>query len=189
MPDIAIIGDRNFLFETLFREIGATYQFLQPSVLGSPFLPRFRMVMIPTGFANPQYSKNLPALQRQSSNLARFVKEGGSLTVFGPMILEHDYSWLPLKLRYVCELGGQEVQSCECNFDDCACLSCTPAPECDGYLLPGAGFETVLKDAKGRAVLVAGTYGRGLIVATSIHEFPTKEYIRWALERSKEARI
>ncbi|MDM7935006.1 MAG: hypothetical protein QUS08_06405, partial [Methanothrix sp.] len=62
MPDIALIGDRSFLFERLFQEIGATYQFLSPEILGSPFLPRYRMVVIPTGFANPQYSRALPAL-------------------------------------------------------------------------------------------------------------------------------
>ncbi len=186
MPDIALIGDRTFLFEKLFQELCVSYHFLQPSVLGSPFLPRYKMIMIPTGFANPQYSKTLPVLQRTKSNIAEFVRRGGLLTVFGPLVPEHDYDWLPLKLKYVCEYGSHEVEPTE---HDCSCLLCTFTPECDGYLIPGEGFETVLKDGKDRAILVVGRYGEGLIVATSVHEFPAADYIKWALGRAKESKI
>lgn len=186
MTDIALIGDRTFLFEKLFEEIGATFQFLQPAVLGSPFLPQYKMALIPTGFANPDYSKALPALQRAKSNIADFVKRGGVLTVFGPMVSEHGYEWLPLQLRYVCELGAQTVAP---SPHECTCLLCTQTPECDGYLMPGEGFETVLKDGRGRAVLVAAKYGEGLIVATSVHEFPAADYIKWALGKAKPAKL
>ena len=76
MSDIALIGERTLLFEKLFDDLGASYQFLSPAILGSPFLPKYRMVMIPTGFANPDYSETLPALQRMKSNIANFVKNG-----------------------------------------------------------------------------------------------------------------
>ncbi|MGD0951762.1 MAG: hypothetical protein ABR985_05115 [Methanotrichaceae archaeon] len=186
MPDIAIIGDRTFLFEKLFQEIGASYQFLQANVLGSPFLPEFKMIMIPTGFANNQYSKTLPVLLRCKSNIAGFVRDGGILTVFGPLVPEHDYEWLPLPLKYVCELGSQIITTTE---HECSCLCCTLTPECDGYLIPGEGFETVLKDSKGRAILATGKFGQGLIVATSVHEFPAAEYIRWALGKAKPSKF
>jgi len=191
MPDIALIGERSFLYEKLFEELGAEYQFLQPSILGSPFLPRFKMIMIPTGFANPEYSKTLPALKSAKSRIADFIKSGGMLTVFGPLVPEHEYEWLPLPLKYVCEYGPQEVgdQGCVCQYSGCTCMSCTTTPECDGYLIPGEGFETALRDSKGRAVLVVGKFGRGLIIATSIHEFPSIEYIRWALSESRPAKI
>lgn len=186
MTDIALIGERTFLFEKLFEELEVTYQFLQPGILGSPFLPQYRMVIIPTGFANPQYSKVLPALQRMKSKLADFVKNGGVLTVFGPLVPEHEYGWLPLPLKYVCEYGPQSVEPSE---HECACLLCTLTPECDGYLIPSEDFETVLNDEKGRAILVMGRFGEGLIVATSVHEFPAAEYIKWALEKARLARI
>jgi len=186
MPDIAFIGDRTFLFEKLFQDLGASYQFLQASILASPFLPRYKMIMIPTGFANPQYSKALPALQSQKSKLADFVRRGGVLTVFGPLVPEHHYEWLPLPLTYICEYGARKVQALD---HECSCLLCTDTPECDGYLIPGEGFETALKDEQGRAVLVAGKYGEGLIVASSVHEFPALDYIRWALGRARESRI
>jgi hypothetical protein len=74
MSDIALIGERTFLYEKLFEDLGVSFQFLSSAVLGSPFLPRFKAVIIPTGFANPEYSKTLPALQRMKSNISNFVK-------------------------------------------------------------------------------------------------------------------
>lgn len=186
MSDIAIIGERTFLYEKLFADLGVSVQFLSPGILGSPFLPRFKAIMIPTGFANQEYSKTLPALRRVKSNISYFVKNGGVLTVFGPMVPEHDYDWLPVPLRYVGELSSRSVAASE---NECSCLLCTSTPECDGYLIPGEGFETVLKDEKDRAILVRASFGEGLIVATSVHEFPAAEYIKWALGRAKPAKL
>lgn len=186
MPDIALIGQRTLLFEKLFQDVGASYQFLSPSILGSPFLPQYRMVMIPSGFANPDYSQILPSLLRMKSNIESFVRTGGVLTVFGPLVQEHNYEWLPLSLKYICEMSTQRVNPSEGN---CSCLVCTDTPECDGYLIPKEGFETVIKDDKGRAILVMARYGEGLIVATSVHEFPAAEYIKWALDHARPARI
>ena len=186
MSDIALIGERTYLYEKLFADLGVSFQFLSSAVLGSPFLPKFKMLVIPTGFANPKYCRTLPALQRMKSNISDFVKKGGVLTVFGPMVPEHDYDWLPLPLRYVCELSSRSVAPCE---HECSCLLCTGTPECDGYLMAGEGFETVLKDEKDRAILVWAKVGEGLIVATSVHEFPAAEYIKWALSRAKPAKL
>jgi hypothetical protein len=186
MSDIALIGERTFLYEKLFADLGVSFQFLSSAVLGSPFLPKFKVVLIPTGFANPEYCKTLPALLRMKSNISDFVKKGGVLTVFGPMVAEHNYDWLPLPLCYVCELSSRCVASSE---HECSCLLCTSTPECDGYLIPGEGFETVLKDEKDRAVLVRAKFGEGLIVATSVHEFPAAQYLKWALGRAKPAKL
>jgi hypothetical protein len=180
MSDIALIGERTFLYEKLFADLGVSFQFLSTSVLGSPFLPQFKAVIIPTGFANPEYSKTLPALQRMKSNISDFVRKGGVLTIFGPMVSEHNYD------RYVFELSSQSVASCG---HECSCLLCTGTPECDGYLIAGEGFETVLKDEKDRAILVRAKFGEGLIVATSVHEFPAAEYLKWALSRAKPAKL
>ncbi|MCX6672879.1 MAG: hypothetical protein NTY37_03770 [Methanothrix sp.] len=186
MSDITLIGERTYLYEKLFADLGVSFQFLSSAVLGSPFLPKFKMLVIPTGFANPLYCKTLPALQRMKSNISDFVKKGGVLTVFGPMVPEHDYDWLPLPLRYVYDIGSRSVASSE---HECSCLLCTSTPECDGYLIAGEGFENVLKDEKDRAILVRAEFGEGLIVATSVHEFPAAQYIRWALSRAKPAKL
>jgi hypothetical protein len=186
MSDIALIGEKTFLYEKLFVNLGVSFQFLSTHVLGSPFLPQFKMVIIPTGFANPEYSKTLPALRRIKSNIADFVQKGGVLTVFGPMVSEHEYDWLPLPLCYVCELSSQSVASCG---HECSCLLCTSTPECDGYLIAGEGFETILRDKKDRAILVRAKFGEGQIVATSVHEFPAAEYIKWTLGQARPAKL
>ncbi|MDD2755491.1 MAG: hypothetical protein PHS80_08175 [Methanothrix sp.] len=186
MSDIALIGERTFLYEKLFADLGVSFQFLSPAILGSPFLPTYKMVMIPTGFANSDYSKTLPALQRMKSNISDFVHKGGVLTVFGPMVPDHSYDWLPLSLRYVCELSSQTISP---SVDECSCLLCTSTPECDGYLVAGEGFKTVLRDEKGRSILVRANFGKGLIVATSVHEFPAAEYIKWALSQARPAKL
>lgn len=186
MTDIAIIGERTFLYERLFAELGISFQFISPGILGSPFLPRYKVVLIPTGFANSQYSETLPALRRMKSSISGFVKSGGILTVFGPMVSEHNFDWLSIPLSYICELGCRNVSSAG---NECSCLLCTSTPECDGYLMPGNGFETVLRDENGRAILVKARLGEGLIVATTVHEFPSAEFIRWAVARAKLAKL
>jgi len=188
MPDIALIGEKTFLYEKLFQENGISYQFVSPSLLGSPFLPQYRAVIIPTGFANPQYSSVLPALRRIKSNISAFVKRGGVLTAFGPMVADHDYDWLPqpLRLRYVCELGSHNIGT---SPQECSCLLCADAPECDGYLLPGEGFRAILANEMGRCVLAEAAVGEGLIVATSVHEFPSADYVCWAARRGRPARL
>jgi hypothetical protein len=186
MSDIALIGERTFLYEKLFADLGVSFQFLSPAILGSPFLPKYKMVMIPTGFANPDYSKTLPALQRMKSNISDFVQKGGVLTVFGPMVPDHNYDWLPLSLRYVCELSSQNISP---SIDECSCLLCTSTPECDGYLVAGEDFKVVLRDVKGRGILVKANFGKGLIVATSVHEFPAAQYLKWALSQAKPAKL
>ncbi|MHC1631394.1 MAG: hypothetical protein ACXQT4_03750 [Methanotrichaceae archaeon] len=187
MPDVAIIGEKTFLFEKLFQDLGLKYQFIKPGILGSPFLPQFRMVIIPTGFANPQYSQTLPALKVCKSNIANFVKRGGVLTVFSPLVSEHSYEWLPLQLKYIEDYRSTELS--QASDDACSCLINASSVECDGYLVPGEKFETVLVDSQGRAILVRGRFGDGTVVVTTIHEFPSANYLCWVAKEGRPAKI
>jgi len=187
MPDIAIIGDKTFLFEKLLQEAGREYQFVKPEILGSPFLPQFRMVVITTGFANPQYSTALSALKACKSKIADFVEKGGVLTVFGPLVPEHGYEWLPLPLRYIGEYRNTELVPVADHL--CSCLLRAQTADCDGYLVFGEEFDTVLADTQGKAVLAIGTFGEGKVVVTTIHEFPSADYFCWAAEEGKPSKI
>ena len=187
MPDIAIIGEKTFLFDKLLEDAGREHQFVKPEVLGSPFLPRFRVLVIPTGFANPQYSRALPALRTAKSRIADFLEKGGIVTVFGPLVSEHDYSWLPIPLRYVGEYESRRLVPA--SEHPSSRLFAAKSAECDGYLIPGEGFETVLGDERGRPVLVVGKFGRGKVVAITIHEFPSAEYLCWAAGEGEAAKL
>jgi len=186
MPDVALIGNKNFLFEKLFEEAGVGFQFINPEVLGSPFMPKFKLLIVPTGFANTQYSKALPALRRSKSAIASFVLAGGVLLVYGPLVLLHDFDWLPLALQYNGEYSeAEDVSATDHQF---SCL-CSGSADCDGYLVAGEEFETVMTDSRGRSIMVVGRLGEGLIVATTIHEFPTREFICLAAKLAKPAKI
>ena len=187
MPDIAFIGDSTFLFEKLFQEMSLECQFIKPAVFCSPFLPEFRMILIPTGFANPMYSDILPSLRRCRSKIASFVEKGGMLTVFGPVVSEHDYDWLPLSLKYI-----QDYQTCEIlesKKHECSSLINKFTVDCDGYLIAGEEFDVILTDSRDNPVLVLGRLGEGFIVVTSIHEFPSVKYMLWAVNKGRRMRI
>jgi hypothetical protein len=185
MPDIAFLGDKTFLYEKLFKEAGADCRFIPPGLLASPFLPQFKMLMIPTGFANSQYSDALKALSSARSRIEEFVKKGGVLVVFGPLVLDHDYPWLPVNLNYFGEYS--ERQTLESSGAESSCLC--KAGDCDGYLATDDIMQPVLKDEKGRTVLAEGRYGEGCIIATSVHEFPSVQFIRLALSRGKLSKL
>ena len=90
-------------------------------------------------------------------------------------------------LKYVSEYESTELVPV--SDHRCASLVGAKEADCDGYLVPGEGFETILTDARGRPVLVIGKYGRGKIVATTIHEFPSTDYLCWAAEEGEPAKI
>jgi len=187
MADVAVIGERTFLFEKIFKESQLDALFISPGILGSPFLPKIKMIIVPAGFANPEYSDILPALIRSRSNIATFVENGGVLTVFGPLVPKHMYDWLPLHIEYIHEYFTSDLSAA--SDDECSCLVSQESAYCDGYLLPGKDLNPVFTDSKGRAVLVSGNYGRGVLVITSIHEFPQSKYLRWGAEKGMPARI
>ncbi|HOT06105.1 MAG: hypothetical protein A4E45_02179 [Methanosaeta sp. PtaB.Bin039] len=187
MPDVALIGDRTFLYEKLFSEAGLDCQFIRPEMLASPFLPRYRMIIIPTGFANPQYSCALPHLRSARSSLSRFVNAGGVLLIFGPLVTEHDYDWLPVALSYSGSYSqAQQLSSGEAE-DSCICPE--GRGDCDGYLTPGEGVSTLLRDAQNRPVLCSAELGQGIILATTIHEFPSAQFLQQMAGRGRPAKI
>ncbi|HUV83405.1 MAG TPA: hypothetical protein VMW53_10075 [archaeon] len=100
MADIALMWDSKLLFEKFFIEHGFDHQLIHPANMGSPFLPPFKMVLIPTGFANPKYSNMLPSLMKNKRRIESFITKGGTLLVFGALTDSHFYEWLPVDLEY-----------------------------------------------------------------------------------------
>ncbi|MBW6518267.1 MAG: hypothetical protein K0A89_07170 [ANME-2 cluster archaeon] len=186
MPDIGLIWESKLLFEKLFVEHGYDYQLVHPSSLGSPFLPRFKLVIIPTGFANPQYSSVLPSLMRNRNRIGNFIETGGTLLVYGALTQSHTYDWLPVKLTYVQRYGPAELSE-HCQHKASMIIADT-SPECDGYFTSCDG-DCIMVNEFGEPVLMTMEYGTGQIIATTIHEFPTPEFIRWALDCSKPASL
>lgn len=181
MPEIALIWDTKLLFEKFFVEHGFSHQLVHPASLSSPFLPKFNMILIPTGFANPKYSNVLPSLIQNKSRIENFIKKGGILLVFGALTDSHSYEWLPVHIEYVQRYGPAELS--RTSSSEASLLAGDSSQECDGFFHRADGEWILINDTED-AVLVTFEYGKGKIIATTIHEFPTPEFIRWAIDNS-----
>lgn len=186
MADIALVWDTKLLFEKFFVEHGFDHMLVHPATIGSPFLPPFKHVIIPTGFSNPQYSKILPYLIKKKQNVERFISNGGTLLVFGPLVDSHTYEWLPFTIEYVQRYGPVALSEL-CN-SDVSLIAGDTNLECDGFF-SRAECECVLANEMGEPVLVRKKYDAGQVIATTIHEFPTPKFIRWVLEQSKPSSL
>ncbi len=175
MNDVILLWDSPLLFEKLFLEYGLDCSRALSTFLGTPYLPVCKFLILPTGFANKQYTKIGIGLEHSKHFLEKFVTKGGTLLVFSPLIPEYEYEWLPFSLKYVIEEN-----------------SCTPQPlgehsaqklvknivlplGCDGYFAE-TDADVVLKDNIGRPIMVVKEIGDGMIVATTIHELPSAEF-------------
>ncbi len=181
MTDIGLLWDTKLLFEKFFTEHGFDCKLIHPASLGTPFLPEFKLLIIPTGFANPDYSSTLSSLMRSSHKIEKFINNGGMLLVYGALTESHNYEWLPVNLEYIQRYGPVELSPR--YQSDVSLLAGDTSLECDGFFSLADG-ECILVNDSNEAVLVEIKYGKGMIIATTIHEFPTPEFIRWALKHS-----
>ncbi len=148
-------------------------------MLAAPFYrPVLNCLIIPTGFANPAYSNLLPALRASSPRIRRFVENGGSLLVFGAAADKPDaYDWLPFRVMYrhdcrprcIGFAAGSGTRSIIDGYDPAAI-------ECDGTFpeYEGEGTGT----CGSAAVAIEKRVGRGRIVVTSIHEYPSGKFLK-----------
>jgi hypothetical protein len=60
--------------------------------------------------------------------------------------------------------------------------------EFDGYLTDVQG-DVLLTDQEGHALMVSKKIGEGMIIATTIHEFPSGDFLKLMVERSKSTRL
>lgn len=166
-------------FNRYIEESGISCELVTPHMLAAPFFrPTLSCLIIPTGFGNPAYSNLLPALRASSARIARFVENGGNLLVFGAAADNPEaYDWLPFSLKY---LHNHHPRAVSCSPEsesrnlvedyDTTCI------ECDGT------FDAFNAGCTGRAgdtaVILEKKVGKGTIVVTSVHEFPSRAFLR-----------
>jgi glutamine amidotransferase-like uncharacterized protein len=171
-------GERQH-FNRYIEECGVTCELVTPQMLATPFFrPVLSCLIIPTGFANPAYSNILPALRASSSRIRRFVESGGNLLVFGAALDRPDaYDWLPFPVRYSHEYTPRAVTCAPPSPTgrivedyDTSCI------ECDGTF--SDHDAECIGTAGSAAVLLERTIGSGTIVITSIHEYPSRAFLK-----------
>jgi hypothetical protein len=177
-------------FNRYIEDCGISCELVTPHMLAAPFFRgTFNCLIIPTGFANPSYSNLLPALRAASPRIRKFVENGGNLLVFGAATDKPDsYDWLPFPVRYRhdCHPRSIEYRSCSDTgtlIDDYDSLWI----ECDGSF-PSHDGECV-GIAESSDVIIEKRIGAGRIVVTSIHEFPSKGFLKNFCSKGKESTL
>lgn len=166
-------------FSRLIEDCGIPCELVTPQMLAAPFFRgSFTCLVIPTGFGNPAYSNLLPALRASSSRIQRFVERGGRLLVFGAADNRPDaYDWLPFPVTYEHDFHPRTVAISPSSVAAQILDDYDPAHvECDGCF-PSHGGDPAAESA-GSVVLIEQSFGEGMIVVTSIHEFPSRQFIR-----------
>ena len=175
-----LIWDSPLTLSRLIEDCGACCEAISPHMLASPFWRgRFVLLIVPTGFANPAYSNLLPALRAASGRLRHFVENGGRLLVFGAGCRREDaYDWLPFPLTYAFVYGPRAVRfTGESRYNSLFSGYDLAAVECDGSF-PAHGGETLAASPEGEALLVGKAVGDGMILVSSIHEYPSREFLK-----------
>lgn len=188
MTDVMLLWETPILFEKLFVEYNIKCQRVPAESICTPFLPPCKCLVLPTGFANPAYTSTLKSVVRNKNKIESFLKKGGTLVIFGPMVPEHGYEWLPFELKYVQEQGYGTVKRMEGHEDVCVIDEHTTEAEYDGYFLD-TDAKVILTDEKNRPLMVAKDVGEGKVIACSIHEFPSKEFLQRIVEISSSCKI
>jgi len=161
------------------EDCGISCELVTPHMLAAPFFrSTFSCLIIPTGFANPQYSNLLPALRASSERIITYIENGGNLLVFGAAIHKPDaYDWLPFSLKYHHDYQKRSVTcSSSCTAEtlledyDASCI------ECDGFFYNHAC--TVTGIAEGNPVILEEQVGSGQVIVTSLHEYPSRSFLR-----------
>jgi len=166
-------------FNRFIEECGISCELVTPHMLAAPFYrPTLNCLIIPTGFANPAYSNLLPALRASSPRIRRFVENGGSLLVFGAAADKPDgYDWLPFSIVYrhdchprsIVFAAGSSTGSIIDDYDP-------DAIECDGIFPEHEGIGT--GTCGSAAVIIEKRVGKGKVVVTSIHEYPSRQFLK-----------
>ncbi|AEH61561.1 conserved hypothetical protein [Methanosalsum zhilinae DSM 4017] len=189
MTDFIIIWDSPILFEKLFQEHGFTCTRVHSSALNTPYLPPCRSIIIPTGFANPDYTKILPDIEKCSDKLKRFVEDGGMLVIYGPAVESYEYKWLPFDIQYrqnhestLLNVAGEDEHGAHSIVEN------TDIPvECDGYF-SGCHDPAICND-RGEPVMIIEKLGQGAVILTSIHEFPSASFLKWIADNTQKTKI
>ncbi len=166
-------------FNRYIEDCGITCELITPHMLAAPFYRgTFNCLIIPTGFANPAYSNLLPALRAAAPRINKFVENGGNLLVFGAAAEKPDaYDWLPFSVTYNHDCHARRI---ECSsgssvitiIDDYNPLCI----ECDGSFPSHEGMRVGV--AESTDVIIEKKIGNGKIIVTSIHEYPSRDFLK-----------
>jgi len=184
----ALIWEERLMFLRLIEDCVGSCELVTPQLLAAPFYRgSFGTLIIPTGFANKDYSRVLPALRATKSRMERFIRSGGELVVFGGGGDVPDcYDWLPFSVQYRFSYGPREILIRR-ESDAVALLDGYDhtAFECDGHLTGYSG-DAIAETREGEPILIEECIGDGRVILTTAHEYPSRKFITAFCSSKKE---
>jgi len=174
-----VLWDTPQIFHRFVEDCGINCDVITPHLLAAPFFRgQYIAMIIPTGFANRRYSQLLPALRAKSDRIHGFIEKGGRLLVFGAAECKSDaYDWLPFSVEYSHCYGDYPLRICDdptsasfLDGYDTACIAC------DGYFPAFEGIPRI--ESPQGPVLIQAEVGEGMVIVTSIHEYPGRPFLR-----------
>lgn len=184
---ITVLWDKETPFEQYLTDRGFICEVVTPQIVAAPFFSwkACKLLLVPAGFGNAFFSGILKDLRATSTFITNFVKAGGTLLVCGAFSGKNAYNWLPRTINYV--RAEHKVQIDRLKQDGAATIVETDECFCDGYFDEvGEGWEVVLAaraEGDEKAILVVSKYGAGRIIATTIHEYPTEQFIAYCVRK------
>ncbi len=182
-----LLWDAPVTFQRYIEDCGASCELVTPQLCAAPFFRgSFSALIVPTGFANPAYSRTLVALRASADRVERYLERGGALIVFGAAIDRPDaYDWLPFRLVYRHQYGPRRVEPVETHlFETFFGGYDTAALECDGWF--EEADADVIATAGDQSVAVARQIGDGIVITTTIHEYPARSFLSAFGEKRRE---
>lgn len=179
---VAVIWEGPVLFTRLIEECGHSCELVTPHLLAAPFFRRrLHGLVVPAGFASPGHTTVLAALRAIRPRIRRYVEEGGTLLTFGAGA-DHPsaYDWLPVPVSY---RYGFSTTSLETQKDHPFISIIEEGAEkvsIDGILDSSPGDENgqVILQAPDGPVMLDISYGKGRILIASLHEYPSRRFVR-----------
>lgn len=187
--DVILLWDNQLLFEKLFLEKNLKCTRIISSAIGTPYLPACNCIIIPTGFANIEYTKILSGIEGNKAKFERYVKKGGVLCVFGPMVNRYEFEWIPMNISYVQKHEATLIQKRGTHAAQSIIKDFSNIVEHDGHFLNVDEKYIILKNSNNNPVMVVKEFGEGLIILTTIHEVPSIDFLGWLVERGKNIKI
>lgn len=166
-------------FNRYIEDCGITCELVTPHLLAAPFYRgNFNCLIIPAGFGNLQFSNILPAVRASSERIERFVERGGNLLVFGAAAEKPDaYDWLPFSIAYCHQARTRTITRISSSDTGALIEDYDPTRiECDGtFTAPDCEHICV---SEGSPVVIEKTVGKGRVVVTSVHEYPSRGFLK-----------
>ncbi|MHC1625906.1 MAG: hypothetical protein ACXQTG_05300 [Methanoculleaceae archaeon] len=175
-----LVWDSSLMFSRLVEDCGVRCENVTPHLLAAPFYRKsFVALIVPTGFGCSNYSCLLPALRASSGRIEKFLERGGRMLVYGAATEDTTaYDWLPARLIYHHEYGAAPLSFTDQNYATIIEGYDPGSVDCDGWFTDYDG-EAIGIRKDGRPVLVRIPVGEGMVIATTIHEYPSRSFLRW----------